>query len=199
MIPYLLLIIVFGLFMLISAGTFIFGLIKKRKRILITAAIIFSVSVIGCIFSGYAYSKKLYEYVRSQEFQEDTKRGSELVGQTVGSVSSGVSKGLAVTLDDEAIADLAKKSATILGKSIKTMASGFDSTIGNKTIFMDQTLADAGFELGRADEHYNSKTSDLGIFIDYKKGFTGRLRPTNYDQTGKKIDIAYKEINAKAG
>ncbi len=199
MILYILLIVTFGLIILVSIGTLIFGLIKKRKNILITAAILFVVGVIGCVFSGLTYSKKVYDYVKSKEFQDDAKKGSEIVGQTVGSVSSGLSKGLSTTLDDEAISNLAKKSATILGKSIKTMASSLDSTIGNKNIFIDQNLADAGFELGRADEQYNSKTNDLGIFIDYKKDFKGKLKLTNYDQTGKKIEVAEKEINAKAG
>ena len=199
MILYLLLIVAFGLVILVSIGTLIFGLIKKRRNILITAALLFVVGAIGCTFSGLAYSKKVYDYVKSKEFQEDAKKGSEIVGQTVGSVSSGLSKGLSTTLDDETISNLAKKSATILGKSIKTMASGLDSTIGNKNIFIDQNLADAGFELGRADEQYKSKTNDLRIFINYKKDFKGRLKLTNYDQTGKKIDVAAKEINAKAG
>lgn len=199
MILYILLIVAFGLVILVSIGTLIFGLIKKRKNILITAAILFVVGVIGCVFSGLTYSKKVYDYVKSKEFQDDAKKGSEIVGQTVGSVSSGLSKGLSTTLDDEAISNLAKKSATILGKSIKTMASSLDSTIGNKNIFIDQNLADAGFELGRADEQYKSKTNDLGIFINYKKDFKGKLKLTNFDQTGKKIDVAEKEINAKAG
>jgi len=137
MILYILLIVAFGLVILVSIGTLIFGLIKKRKNILITAAILFVVGVIGCVFSGLTYSKKVYDYVKSKEFQDDAKKGSEIVGQTVGSVSSGLSKGLSTTLDDEAISNLAKKSATILGKSIKTMASSLDSTIGNKNIFID--------------------------------------------------------------
>jgi hypothetical protein len=199
MITYLLLIVAFGVIALVSIGILIFGLIKKRKNILITAAILFIIGVIGCVYSGLEYSKRLYNYVTSNEFQQDTKKGSEIVGQTVGSVSSGLSKGLSTTLDDEAISNLAKKSAAILGKSIKTMASGFDSTIGNKSIFMDQNLTDAGLELGRADEQYKSKTNDLGIFIDYKKDFKGKLKLTNYDQTAKKIDIAEKEINVQAG
>jgi hypothetical protein len=199
MITYLLLIVAFGVIALVSIGILIFGLIKKRKNILITAAVLFIIGVIGCVYSGLEYSKRLYNYVTSNEFQQDTKKGSEIVGQTVGSVSSGLSKGLSTTLDDEAISNLAKKSATVLGKSIKTMASGFDSTIGNKNIFMDQNLTDAGLELGRADEQYQSKTNDLGIFIDYKKNFKGKLKLINYDQTGKKIDIAEKGINVQAG
>jgi hypothetical protein len=39
----------------------------------------------------------------------------------------------------------------------------------------------------------------LEIFIDYKKDFKGKLKLTSYDQTGKKMDVAEKEINAKAG
>lgn len=79
------------------------------------------------------------------------------------------------------------------------MASSLDTTIGNKNIFIDQNLVDAGFELGRAEEQYNSKTNDLGIFIDFKKDFKGKLKLTNYDQTGKRIDVAEKEIDVKAG
>lgn len=199
MISYLLLLILFGLIVLLSIGTLILGLVRKRKKVLVTAAILFIIGTVGCVLSTLTYTRKLYDYVRSKEFQADAKKSSKLMGETAGSVSSGISKGLSTTLDDEAVSTLAKKSATIIGKSIKSMASGFDSTIGSKSIFLDQTLSDAGFELGRANEHYNFKTSDLGIFIDYKKDFTGKLRVTNYDHAGKKIDVADKEINAKAG
>jgi hypothetical protein len=165
----------------------------------VTGAILFMIGTVGCIYSALTYTKKVYDYVRSQEFQKDTEKASELAGQTVGSVSSGISKGLSTTLDDEAVSALARKSATILGKSIKTIASALDSTVGNRSIFLDQNLANAGFELGRAEELYNSKTNDLGIYIDHKKDFKGKLRIINYDQTGKKIDVAEKAINAKAG
>jgi ABC-type transport system involved in multi-copper enzyme maturation permease subunit len=196
---YLILIVIFGLLVLVSIGTLIFGVIKKQKSISIIAIILFGVGVIGCVTSGLMYSKQVYRYVKSKEFQDDTKKGSELVGQTVGSISSGLSSGLSVSLDDKAISDLAKKSATILGTSIKTIASGFDSTIGSKNIFIDKNLADAGFELGRAYEQYDSVTNNLGIFIEYKKDFKGILKLTNYDQAGTKIDISQKEIDVKAG
>jgi hypothetical protein len=199
MLLYLLLIAFFGLVVLASIGTSIFGLVKKRKKVLVTAAVLFATGVLGCVFAGFMYTRKAFDYVQSGDFQEDAKKGSTLVGQTLGSVSSGVSEGLAITLDDEAIARLAHKSATILGKSVKTIASGLDSTVGNKSIFLDQSLADTGLELGRADERYNAKAYELGIFIDYTKDFQGKLRITNYDQTGKKIDVAEKDITAKAG
>lgn len=66
-------------------------------------------------------------------------------------------------------------------------------------IFIDTTLSGSGLELGRAEEVYKSQASKLEIFIDYKKDFQGKLRITNYDQGGKKIDIAETNINSKAG
>lgn len=199
MILYLILIVVFGLIILVSVGLAIFGIINKRKNLLVTSAILLTIGVIGCIFSALTYTKKAIEYVKSKEFQEDTKKGSELIGQTVGSATSGISNGLSKTLDDEAIKNLASKSATILSKITKTVASNLDSTLGHKNIFLDKTLENSGLELGRADEKYNAKTNDLGIFIDYKNDFKGKLRITNFDQTGQKIEVVDKIVNAKAG
>ncbi|MEO8117096.1 MAG: hypothetical protein ABI653_05550 [Bacteroidota bacterium] len=199
MILYIILIILFGVVVLSSIGILIFGLVKKRNSFLITAAILFIIGTIGCVFSALTYTKKVVEYVSSKEFQDDTKKSAALVGQTLGSVSSGVSNGLATTLDDEAITKLARKSATIFGKSIKTLATSLDSTLGNKNIFLDSSLENSGLELGRAEEEYNSNANDIGIYVDYKKDFTGKLRLTNYDQTGKKIDVSEKEIHSNAG
>ena len=199
MILYLLLIIVFGLIILVSVGLVIFGLIKKRKNILVTSAILFTVGIIGCAFSALTYTKKALEYVKSKEFQDDTKKGAEIIGQTVGSTTSGISNGLSNTLDEAAIKNLASKSAIILSKVTKTIASNLDSTLGHKNIFLDKTLENSGIELGRADEKYNSKTNNLGIFIEFKNDFKGILRITNFDQTGQKIEVVDKTVNAKAG
>lgn len=199
MILNLLLIIISGIVVLASIGIVILGLVKKRKKILIISAILFIVGAIGFGISIFNYTKRVVKYVTSNEFQNDTKKSSELVGRTIGSVSSGVSKDLATSLDDEAIASLAKKSAIIFGKSIKTIASNFDSTLGNKNIFLDSSLANSGFKPGRAEEKYNPNRNDLEIFVDYKKDFKGKLRATNYDQTGKKIDVSEIYVNSKAG
>lgn len=198
MISILLLLFLFGILIFISIIVFIIGIIKKKKKLLITAAILFVVGSVGTVFSGSIYTKRVYNFVKDTDIQEVARKGSEVVGQTAGSVSSGLSKGLSTTLDDEAITALAKKSSTILGKSIKTIASSFDSTIGNKNIFIDENLSEAGFKLGRAEEKYNEKTNDLGIFIEFEKDFKGKLKLTNYDQNGKKIDFAEKEISVKA-
>ena len=199
MLLYLLLITVFGLLILTSIGILIFGLIKKRKNVLITSAILFFIGTIGCVFSALTYSKMAIEYVMSKEFQDDTKKGAELIGETVGSATSGISNGIAKTLDDESITSLASKSANILGKATKTIASNLDSAIGNKNIYLDKSLENSGLELGRAEEKYNATTNDLEIFIDYKNDFKGILRITNYDQNGRKIEVVDKQINSKAG
>ena len=81
MVLYILLIVAFGLVILVSIGTLIFGLIKKRKNILISAAILFVVGVIGCVFSGLIYSKKVYEYVKSKNFKMTLKKVQKLSGR----------------------------------------------------------------------------------------------------------------------
>jgi hypothetical protein len=106
---------------------------------------------------------------------------------------------VANTLDDEAIKNLAGKSATILAKVTKTVASTLDSTIGTNNIFLDQSLSETGIELGRATEKYQSSGSDLQVFISYKKNFKGKLRLTNYDQLGKKMEQVEKAIISVAG
>ena len=104
---YIFLTIVFGLIVLASIVTLIVGLAKKRKNITIAAVVLFIVGIIGGVFSIITYTKKVYDYVTSNEFQKDAQKGSEKIGETIGSVSSGVSKGLSSTLDDEAIAGIA--------------------------------------------------------------------------------------------
>ncbi len=199
MVLYLVLIVVFGLLVLIALGLGIYALIRKKKKALITAAVLFVTGCAGCVYASYQYAAGVIAYVKSDVFQDDTRKGAALLGETVGSAASGASEGLSATLDDEAIARLGGKSSVIIGKSIKTMASGLDSTIGNKNIFTDSSLLNSGIEPGRAEEDYNEKSNDLGIYLDYNKDFKGTLRLTNYEQEGRKIDYAEQEINGKAG
>jgi hypothetical protein len=146
-----------------------------------------------------SYAKKTLEYVKSKAFQNDAKKGAEIIGETVGSAASGLSGGLSKTLDDEAINKLASKSATILAKVTKTIASNLDSTLGSKNIYVDKSLENSGFDLGRADEKYHQKSNDLCIYFEYKKDFNKTIRITNYDQKGKKIEVVEKTIKVKAG
>jgi hypothetical protein len=39
------------------------------------------IGTVGCIYSALTYTKKVYDYVRSQEFQKDTEKASELAGK----------------------------------------------------------------------------------------------------------------------
>ncbi len=199
MLLYLILTVSFALLSLVSLGVIIFSLVKKKRNMLKFATVLLIACSACTVISGIMYSKKVLTYVRSGEFQADTRKGTTLVGQTIGSASSGLSDGVANTLDDEAIKNLAGKSASILAKVTKTVASTLDSTIGTKNIFLDQSISETGIELGRATEKYQSTGNDLQVFISYKKNFKGKLRLTNYDQMGKKLEQVEKAIFSTAG
>lgn len=199
MLFYLILIIAFGILCLAAFVTFVYALIKKQKNLMMTAAILLAVGGVGCLFSALVYSKKVYQYVTSNEFQKDTKGSAVFAGKTAGSVSSGFSDGFSTTLDDDAITKLAGKSATIMGKSIEAMAAGLDSTIGRKHVFIHHNLANSGIEPGAARERYTRNHNSMNIFISYHKGFDGKLTLTNYDKEGRKIDISEKEVHVKRG
>lgn len=196
---YFLLAVLFGIISFIAVVFLIIGIIKKQKNIFTVAAIFLAVGVGGCAYAIIAYTREAYHYVTGKDFQNDVQKGAGLVGQTLGSASSGFSKGISETLDDNAIRTLAGKSASIIGNSIKTIASGLDSALGNKQIFIDTSLSASHLELGRASATYDGNANDIDIFIQYPKGFKGKLKLTNYDQTGKKIDIAQKAVDAKTG
>jgi hypothetical protein len=199
MLLYFTLIIIAGLVTLVGAVSIIYGLIKKRRTFSSSGLFVFIIGLFGCFIFGFKYTKATLNYVKSNEFQEDTKKGAQFVGETVGTVTSGLSQGLSNTLDDEAISKLAQKSGAILGKSIKTIASGLDSTIGSKSIFIDKTLETDGLTFGRAEEKFNAESNELGIFIESKTDCKRRLKITNYDQTGKIIDVAEKDVFLKGG
>jgi hypothetical protein len=199
MLLYFTLLVISGLVTLVGVVSIIYGLIKKRINFRSTGLFVFMIGLFGCFIFGYQYAKNTIDYVKSNDFQEDAKSSAQFVGETVGTVTSGLSKGLSKTLDDEAISKLAQKSGAILGKSIKTIASALDSTIGSKSIFIDKTLERDGLTFGRAEEKFNAESNDLGIFVASETDFKGRLKITNYDQTGKKIDVAEKEVNIRAG
>jgi hypothetical protein len=193
------LVIVLGLIMVSSALGIVISYIKGNPRLTKLAIGVFAVSAIGCGLSAYFYAQKVWAYAQSNEFQNDVKKGAELAGKTVVSATSGAAKSAAAALDDEAIAQLANKSASIAGKSIKTITAAMDSTLGSKNVFMDQNLANAGLEIGRAEAHYKAGKEHLGVFINYKQDFKGNLTLTNYDQTGKVIEAATLGVIEKAG
>jgi hypothetical protein len=198
MLIYFILLVVFAIASIAGIVMGIYALVKKKKSYVKIGIFIFVVGLAGSIFCTYLYTKAAFAYVNSQAFQDDANKGSTLIGKTIGSASSGLAEGLSSTLDEKSIANLAQKSGAILGKSVKTVASGLDSTLGNKNVFIDSTLLLDDLTFGRAEEKYSEQTNDLGIFIESKKDFVARLRITNYDQTGKIIDIAEKEIRQKA-
>lgn len=177
----------------------VYGVLKKRDKFWKIGAIVFALAVIGAFYFGYQYTRLAIDYVRSKDFQSDVQKGSELVGETIGSITSGASEGLASTLEDSSIAKLAGQSGLILGKSIKTIAAGLDSTLGEKNVFIDSLLEAEGLQIGRAEEEFKDGKSVLSFYIESTKDFKSKVAVTNYDRAGKIIERSEKQVILQSG
>jgi hypothetical protein len=184
----ILLVVLFGLLILFSIVLLIYGGIRRRKRVLIYSSVMLIFSVAGCLFFAINSARLLVKYVKSDEFQEDTKKTTGWVGETVGSASSGFAEGLSGTLEDSAITTLAGKSASIMAQVLKVTASSLDSTIGSPNVYFDKNLEGTGINFGRADIRTDGVQRLLVIYASFEKKFEGVLRLTNYDQKGKVIE-----------
>jgi hypothetical protein len=197
---YLLAIIICSIIAIACVVIAIISIIRKKIGQFVGSVIVFVITCIVGVFSFFQYVVTAIEVVNSNVVQSTISKGAELAGKTAGSVISGGAKGMNQTLDDNAIAALAGKSGTIIGKAIKASAAGWDSTF-RPSIFIDASLANAGLELGRAEELFERKSENafMSIFITFTKSFKGTLKLVMYDQTGAKMTIAQTEINEKAG
>lgn len=197
---YLLAIIFCGIIAIACVVMAIVSIIRKKIGLFAGSVIAFVIACIVGVFSVFRYVVTTIKVVNSNVVQSTISKAAEVAGKTAGSVISSGAKGMNQTLDDNAIATLAGKSGTIVGKAIKASAAGWDSTF-RPSIFTDASLANAGFELGRAEELYERKTEDvfMSIFITFTKNFKGALKLTMYDQEGKKMTIAQTDINEKTG
>lgn len=193
-------IIICGMLAFACVVTAIISIIRKKMWLFTGSVIVFVITCIIGAFIIFRFAVKTVNYVAQQDVQSTISKGAELAGKTAGSIISGGAKGMNQTLDDNAIAALAGKSGTIIGKAIKATSSGWDSTF-RPSIFIDASLANAGLELGRAEELYEAKNDDafMSIFITFTKSINGILKLTMYDQEGKKMTIAQSVINEKAG
>lgn len=199
MILYLLLIVFSVLMTLIAFGLTIGGLIKKKRKVWIGSLASFVAFSLLAVFSIVIYAKESINYMGSDEFQAETKKKAENMGKTWGNTVSGTAQGLEATLDDEAIAKLANKGATIVGKGVKAVATGLDETVGKTTMFPDESLAAAGISIGRAEQILDSANYSFGLFLEFERDFSGSLVLTAYDSEGKKQDISIMTLTEKAG
>lgn len=199
MIIYLLLVIFTGLITLIALGLTIGGLVKKKQKLWIGSLAAFVIFFLITVFAGYSYLKASINYMGSDEFQNETKKKAENVGKTWGNTVSGTAQGLESTLDEDAIAKLANKGATIIGKGVKATATGFDETTGKTTVFADKSIDDAGIDIGRAEKIADSAKISFGLFLEFEKDFDGKLALVAFDSKGLKQDISELMINEKAG
>jgi hypothetical protein len=175
-------IIICGMLAFACVVTAIISIIRKKMGLFTGSVIIFVIACIVGAFMIFRFAIKTVDYVAKQDVQSTISKGAEIAGKTAGSIISGGAKGMNQTLDDNAIAALAGKSGTIIGKAIKATSSGWDSTF-RPSIFIDASLANAGLELGRAEELYEAKNDDafMSIFITFTKSIKGTLKLTMYD------------------
>lgn len=193
----ILLIVFFGLLILISIALLIYGGIRRRKKVIIFSSVMLIFSLAGCLFFAINSARLLVKYVKSDEFQEDTKKSTGWVGETVGSASSGFAEGLSGTLEDSAITALAGKSASIMAQVLKVTASSLDSTIGSPNVYFDKNLEGTGVNFGRADIRTDGVQRQMVIYASFKKNFEGVLRLTNFDQKGKVIEVVNLPVSGK--
>lgn len=198
MIIYILFVVFSILMTLIALGFVIGGLIKKKHKIWLSALAGFVVFIMLSVVSIFVYFKETIEYMGSVEFQSETKKKAENLGKTWGNTVSGTTQGLEATLDDDAIARLAYKGSKIVGKGIKAVTNGIDETLVKTTIFADESIEQAGIDIGRAEKIVGSKYS-FGLFLEFKNAFNGKLVLTAYDSEGKKQDQSELITKVNAG
>ena len=199
MISYLLLLVFCILVTVLFLGITIFGLVKKRKKLVLISLSIFFTFVLLTVYCAYSYVKKSIDYAATDEFQSEVKKKAENVGKTYGNTVSGTVKGLDETLDADAIAKLANKTAVITGKVVKATSAGLDSTVGQTSIVSDKSALDAGIEIGRALQNAEGSVNNIGLYLDFKTNFKGTLRLTSFDQKATKMDAVEVKVDEKAG
>ncbi len=195
---YLLAIIICAIVVVACIVLAIISVVSKKLSFFITSVIVFALAVIGGVFCIFQYAIKTISYIKSDGIQATISNEAEVVGKTAGSIISGGVKGLNTTLNDDAIATLAAKSAIIIGKTIKISAAGLDATF-KTPVFLDASIANCGLEFGRAEAVSENNSYDISVFISFTKAFKGNLKLLMYDNNGKKMDVAETAVNEQIG
>ena len=188
MTAYLLLCIFAVLLTIISFGFIIGGLIKGKKSVWISSLMAFVILTLLSVSSIVLYVKKSIDYAASEEFQAETKKTASNWGKNIGNTVSGAADGLESTLDDQAIAKLAKKGGVILGSGVKAFAKGVDETLGKQAIYPDKNLEKSRIKIERAEWLVDSAKLTFGVYLEFQNDFKGSLSLTAYDDHGNKID-----------
>lgn len=196
---YILLIVFSILMVLIALGFTIGGLVKKNQKVWISSLIGLVVFSLVCVFAIILYAKETYNYMGSEEFQEETKKTAQTWGENIGNTITGAAKGLESTLDEESITKLADKSATVVGKGVVALSDGFDKTVGKTTIFADESLEALGIKIGRGEETNDTTGYQMKIYLDFEKDFEGDLNLSIYDSEGLKQNSKSNSFSQKAG
>lgn len=195
-----LLLLVFAILMALIAIVFIVvGISKKNTQMWAGSLVGFVAFSLLIVFSIVKMVTSTVEYLGSDEFHEQTRKNAENWGKSVGNTITGASQGLEASIDEEAIYNLANKTARIAGNGVKAIAEGLDESVGKTTIFMNEEVSDEGIEIGRADEDNEGEGTVITLHLDFEKDFEGKLRLSAYDSEGTKMETSELAVKEVAG
>ncbi|HTH55497.1 MAG TPA: hypothetical protein VL728_05585 [Cyclobacteriaceae bacterium] len=187
-----------GLMSLIAMALTTVGLMRRKRRFWKGSFVAFVCFVLFNVFSVYSYLNNSNDHRGFDGFQG--KRKTKDAGRILGNAASGATRDVQATLDDEAIIQLAKKGAKIVGNGMKAMTTVFGGPVGKTLMFTDESVAQAGIVIGRAERIAKTDTTSVfGLFLEFKKDFKGTLTLTAYDSNGLKRDTSEIALTGKAG
>lgn len=187
MILFLILIAVFGLTILGCAPIAILGLVRKNKKMMYSGVIGFFIGLVGISALTIIYSESAYNYVNGVADTANLK-----------SENNFLSKGLSETIHDERVAGLSGMAKDIFGRSIKAVVNTGDSVLGDRNIFLDESIDNAGIKPEKAGENIGTFNS-LSVDMTFDKDFTGRLVLAGYNQEGSKRCETVVPLQKNAG
>jgi len=191
--------IIAGTVHLASVIFLLYVFLTKQQQKKMLALGLFLASGAIAAFCVVSMGRSTVAHILNGGVERDIKKGGELAGRAIGSAASGVSEGLSKSLDDEAIAKLANKTAVIATKSVRAMARGIDSTSKHTTVFMTKETEEAGIALLGAREGVDTAKDNVGVFLKFDHAVKGKLVLNVYDSNGDRKDVSEVVVDERAG
>jgi hypothetical protein len=184
---------------LVSLVLLIRGIFKKNKTLWISSLAGGTFFTLLIFFSITSYISNEIEYWGSEEHRKESFNKAKNIGKSLGGQVTGVAQGIIESVDEDAIIELARKSAKIVGKGITAIGEGFNGFEEELKILTDESVSEMGLIIGYAQKLKKDNTYSLGIFIEYEQNFKGSLVLTTFDIEGKSLNKSIFEVNRAKG
>lgn len=190
MVLFLILMSLFGLTMLFSAGLAVFGVVKKKKKMVITGGICFLAGLAGIGIISVIYTRDAYAYFQGESVAAQNQPGSEAVS---------LSKGLSESIGNDDVSGLSAKANSLRGKSIQAVNNSGNAELDDKDIFLNELLTHEDVRITRAEIQHKDDIYSVSITILFEKKFSGKLKLSNYNREGRLIESAEKITESGPG